>query len=183
MRDGIRKLERCRSGVIYCVDAVYINAGPVNLSILLSPDSSMYAKKPCAMGFPMSKSSKSDPTKDPQFQNVVRHFLKTPHKPHKEKAPGPAKAPATPPSGTSPKRPKASGPKSKDFGSAPLCTQRLSAGRSRSTTSSLRCKDSASGHGIRHTKPSPESDLVPPQASLGLHRLAYVTGQSRSDHM
>ena len=25
-----------------------------------------------------------DPTKNPKFQNVVRHFLKTPPKPHKE---------------------------------------------------------------------------------------------------
>jgi len=28
---------------------------------------------------------KSDPTKDPDFQAVVQHFLKTPHKPHKPK--------------------------------------------------------------------------------------------------
>jgi hypothetical protein len=26
--------------------------------------------------------SKQDPTKDPQFQKVVRHFVTTPHKPH-----------------------------------------------------------------------------------------------------
>jgi hypothetical protein len=26
---------------------------------------------------------KSDPTKDPEFQKVVRHFLTTPHKAHK----------------------------------------------------------------------------------------------------
>jgi hypothetical protein len=29
---------------------------------------------------------KSDPTKDPQFQNVVQHFLTTKPKPHKESA-------------------------------------------------------------------------------------------------
>jgi hypothetical protein len=28
--------------------------------------------------------SKSDPTKDPEFQKVVRHFVTTPHKPHSE---------------------------------------------------------------------------------------------------
>ena len=28
--------------------------------------------------------TKSDPTKDPQFQKVVQHFLKTPPKPHKK---------------------------------------------------------------------------------------------------
>lgn len=28
---------------------------------------------------------KSDPTKDPKFQGVVRHFLETPPKPHKPK--------------------------------------------------------------------------------------------------
>jgi hypothetical protein len=28
--------------------------------------------------------TKSDPTKDPEFQNVVRHLLNTPPKPHKE---------------------------------------------------------------------------------------------------
>jgi len=27
--------------------------------------------------------TKSDPTKDPEFQKVVRHFLDTPPKPHK----------------------------------------------------------------------------------------------------
>jgi hypothetical protein len=27
--------------------------------------------------------SKPDPTKDPEFQKVVRHFLTTPPKPHK----------------------------------------------------------------------------------------------------
>jgi hypothetical protein len=27
--------------------------------------------------------AKSDPTKDPEFQKVVRHFLTTPPKPHK----------------------------------------------------------------------------------------------------
>jgi hypothetical protein len=27
--------------------------------------------------------NKSDPTKDPEFQKVVRHFLTTPPKPHK----------------------------------------------------------------------------------------------------
>jgi hypothetical protein len=27
--------------------------------------------------------AKSDPTKDPEFQNVVRHFLSTPPQPHK----------------------------------------------------------------------------------------------------
>jgi hypothetical protein len=26
---------------------------------------------------------KSDPTKDPEFQKVVRHLLNTPHQPHK----------------------------------------------------------------------------------------------------
>jgi hypothetical protein len=26
--------------------------------------------------------TKSDPTKDPEFQKVVRHFVTTPHKPH-----------------------------------------------------------------------------------------------------
>ena len=25
---------------------------------------------------------KSDPTKDPKFQKVIRHFVTTPHKPH-----------------------------------------------------------------------------------------------------
>jgi hypothetical protein len=28
----------------------------------------------------------SDPTKDPEFQKVVRHFLTTPPKPHNRKA-------------------------------------------------------------------------------------------------
>jgi hypothetical protein len=28
---------------------------------------------------------KSDPTKDPEFRKVVRHFLTTPPKPHKPK--------------------------------------------------------------------------------------------------
>jgi hypothetical protein len=27
--------------------------------------------------------AKSDPTKDPEFQKVIRHFLTTPPKPHK----------------------------------------------------------------------------------------------------
>jgi hypothetical protein len=27
--------------------------------------------------------TKSDPTKDPEFQKVVRHFLTTSHQPHK----------------------------------------------------------------------------------------------------
>jgi hypothetical protein len=27
-------------------------------------------------------SEKSDPTKDPEFQKVIRHFVTTPHKPH-----------------------------------------------------------------------------------------------------
>jgi len=27
--------------------------------------------------------AKSDPTKDSEFQKVVRHFLTTPHQPHK----------------------------------------------------------------------------------------------------
>jgi hypothetical protein len=27
--------------------------------------------------------AKPDPTKEPEFQKVVRHFLATPHKPHK----------------------------------------------------------------------------------------------------
>jgi hypothetical protein len=31
----------------------------------------------------MSAMAKSDPTKDPEFQKVVRHFLTTPPKPHK----------------------------------------------------------------------------------------------------
>ena len=26
---------------------------------------------------------KPDPTKDPEFQKVIRHFVTTPHKPHK----------------------------------------------------------------------------------------------------
>lgn len=30
----------------------------------------------------MAKSPKSDPAKDPEFQKVVQHFLKTPPKPH-----------------------------------------------------------------------------------------------------
>jgi hypothetical protein len=30
--------------------------------------------------------SKPDPTKDPEFQKVVRHFLNTPPKPHKSLA-------------------------------------------------------------------------------------------------
>lgn len=31
----------------------------------------------------MPKREKEDPTKDPEFQKVVRHFLSTPPKPHK----------------------------------------------------------------------------------------------------
>jgi hypothetical protein len=31
----------------------------------------------------MAMANKSDPTKDPEFQKVVRHFLTTPPKPHK----------------------------------------------------------------------------------------------------
>jgi hypothetical protein len=31
----------------------------------------------------MGDSTKSDPLKNPEFQKVVRHFLTTPHKPHK----------------------------------------------------------------------------------------------------
>jgi hypothetical protein len=30
--------------------------------------------------------TKPDPTKDPEFQKVVRHFLSTPPKPHKSSA-------------------------------------------------------------------------------------------------
>jgi hypothetical protein len=29
-----------------------------------------------------SEKKTADPTKDPAFQRVVQHFLKTPHKPH-----------------------------------------------------------------------------------------------------
>jgi hypothetical protein len=28
-------------------------------------------------------SEKPDPTKEPEFQKVIRHFVTTPHKPHK----------------------------------------------------------------------------------------------------
>jgi hypothetical protein len=35
---------------------------------------------------------KSDPTKDPDFQAVVQHFLKTPPKPHEKPKPKPKKA-------------------------------------------------------------------------------------------
>jgi hypothetical protein len=31
--------------------------------------------------------NKSDPTKNPEFQKVVRHFLTTPPQPHKPKKP------------------------------------------------------------------------------------------------
>jgi hypothetical protein len=31
----------------------------------------------------MAMTNKSDPTKDPEFQKVVRHFLTTPPRPHK----------------------------------------------------------------------------------------------------
>jgi len=31
----------------------------------------------------MAKAPENDPTKDPEFQKVVRHFLTTPPKPHK----------------------------------------------------------------------------------------------------
>jgi len=33
----------------------------------------------------MAKTPKSDPKKDPEFQKVVQHFLKTPPQPHKPK--------------------------------------------------------------------------------------------------
>jgi hypothetical protein len=36
--------------------------------------------------------TKSDPTKDPEFQKVVRHFLSTPPKPHKATAKLPKKS-------------------------------------------------------------------------------------------
>jgi hypothetical protein len=38
-----------------------------------------------------------DPTKDPEFQNVVRHFLKTPPQPFTPKAKGDGKASPKPP--------------------------------------------------------------------------------------
>jgi hypothetical protein len=42
----------------------------------------------------MAKSPKSDPTKDPEFQKVVSHFLKTPPERHdtKKKDGGPKKS-------------------------------------------------------------------------------------------
>jgi hypothetical protein len=36
--------------------------------------------------------TKSDPTKDPEFQKVVRHFLTTPPQPHKPAGEQPKKA-------------------------------------------------------------------------------------------
>jgi hypothetical protein len=38
----------------------------------------------------VDKPEKQDPTKDPSFQRVVQHFLKTPHKPHKPTKPAKA---------------------------------------------------------------------------------------------
>jgi hypothetical protein len=34
-----------------------------------------------------------DPTKDPKFQAVVQHFLKTPHKPHSQSKAKPKTSP------------------------------------------------------------------------------------------
>jgi hypothetical protein len=31
---------------------------------------------------------KPDPTKEPEFQKVIRHFVTTPHKPHNKREPG-----------------------------------------------------------------------------------------------
>jgi hypothetical protein len=39
---------------------------------------------------------KPDPTKDPQFQKVIRHFVTTPPKPHSEMKIGKRKAKASP---------------------------------------------------------------------------------------
>jgi hypothetical protein len=39
----------------------------------------------------MSAMAKPDPTKDPEFQKVIRHFLSTPHQPHASKS-SPAKS-------------------------------------------------------------------------------------------
>jgi hypothetical protein len=38
--------------------------------------------------------AKSDPTKDPEFQKVIRHFVTTPPKPHSEMKLGKRKAKA-----------------------------------------------------------------------------------------
>jgi hypothetical protein len=38
--------------------------------------------------------AKADPTKDPEFQKVVRHFVTTPPKPHSEMKAGKRKAKA-----------------------------------------------------------------------------------------
>jgi hypothetical protein len=40
--------------------------------------------------------NKPDPTKDPEFQKVVRHFVTTPPKPHSEMKIGKHKVKATP---------------------------------------------------------------------------------------
>jgi len=48
----------------------------------------------------MAKSPKTDPTKDPEFQGVIQHFLKTPPQPFTPKA----KKKASRPEATSKKR-------------------------------------------------------------------------------